>query len=214
VSSWSEQVRYTAPTSRGYHGGVNPQEMLVPLAVLIPEGTKEPQGWQAAPEQTPFWWEEVASSSEPIDEPPPPAPPPKGMLFDPEQLKPPPSPASNDASDEAPGAAGPAWIEQLMATDVFESQRKRVARGYAGDAVFKQMLASLDTRGGRITKTALARAIDYPPFRISGLLSHAQRLFNVDGYPAITVDLESDTVILQKETLLVQFGLADAGEAL
>ena len=42
---------------------------------------------------------------------------------------------------------------------------------------------------------------------MGGLLSRARQLFNIDGYPVVTVDTESDTVILEKQTLLVQFGL-------
>jgi hypothetical protein len=36
----------------------------------------------------------------------------------------------------------------------------------------------------------------------------AQRIFNVDGYPVLCIDPQSDTVQLDKQTLLVQFGLA------
>ena len=56
---------------------------------------------------------------------------------------------------------------------------------------------------------ALARALSYPPFRMSGLLSQAQRVFNVDGYPVITVDIDSDTVSFTRQTLLVQFGVSN-----
>ena len=213
VTTWSERVRYMAPTSRGYHGGVNPQEMLVPLAVLVPTAdTTEPPGWQAAPEATPAWWDEsglrVAPPRAPAEPPAPPVAPPKGMLFDPEQLHEPaePTPAEAQAAD-ADGGAVPAWIDQLFASDVFDSQRKLLTRGYAGDEVYRRLLAALDARGGRMTKPALARAIEYPPFRMGGLLSRARQLFNIDGYPVVTVDTESDTVILEKPTLLVQFGL-------
>ena len=130
------------------------------------------------------------------------------MLFDPEQLREPaePMPAEAQGADADCGAM-PAWIDQLFASDVFDSQRKLLTRGYAGDAVYRRLLAALDARGGRMTKPALARAIEYPPFRMGGLLSRARQLFNIDGYPVVTVDTESDTVILEKQTLLVQFSL-------
>lgn len=212
VTSWSEKVRYIATTNRGYHGGVNPQEMLVPLAVLIPaEATSEPQGWHEAPEPTPTWWDDIVTPIVQATQPPPvtpPAAPPKGMLFDPQPHLTPrePSPEPEDLADSS---AAPAWIEQLFASDTFKEQRKLVARGYAGDAIYRRLLTELDKRGGRMTKPALARAIDHPPFRMSGLLSHAGRLLNIDGYPIVTVDAESETVILEKNTLLVQFGISD-----
>ena len=213
VTTWSERVRYMAPTSRGYHGGVNPQEMLVPLAVLVPTAdTTEPPGWQAAPEATPAWWDEsglpFAPPRAPAEPPAPPAAPPKGMLFDPEELREPaePRPAETPEAD-ADGGAMPAWIDQLFASDVFASQRRLTTRGHTDEDVHRRLLAALDQRGGRMTKPALARAINYPPFRMNGLLSQTRRLFNVDGYPVVTVDTESDTVILEKQTLLVQFGL-------
>jgi hypothetical protein len=43
------------------------------------------------------------------------------------------------------------------------------------------------------------------------LLSVSQRLFNVDGYPVIGLDIQSDTVQLEKQLLLVQFGLEGGG---
>jgi hypothetical protein len=46
---------------------------------------------------------------------------------------------------------------------------------------------------------------------MDGLLSTAQRLFNVDGYPVITVEVDSDTVSFKRRTLLVQFGISDDG---
>jgi hypothetical protein len=105
----------------------------------------------------------------------------------------------------------PSWLDQLFTTPDFAAQRKLLARAYAGDELFKQLLAQLDARGGRMTKPALARALAYPPFRMAGLLTQAQRLFNVDGYPVITVDMESDTVSFERRTLLVQFGISDTG---
>jgi hypothetical protein len=43
---------------------------------------------------------------------------------------------------------------------------------------------------------------------MQGLLSNTQRVLNVDGYPVIAVDAESDTVEFDRQMLLVQFGLA------
>jgi hypothetical protein len=218
VTTWSEGVRYIATANRGYHGGVNPQEMVVPVAVLIPSEDKtEPDGWQAAPEATPLWWDESSMHEpSPASAVPPavvqPTTLPAGALFDKhrdESVKPPsPQPVSDTATSTV---VVPSWLDQLFTTPDFAAQRKLLARAYAGDELFKQLLAQLDARGGRMTKPALARALAYPPFRMAGLLTQAQRLFNVDGYPVITVDMESDTVSFERRTLLVQFGISDTG---
>ncbi len=217
ITSWSERVRYIATANRGYHGGVNPQEMVVPIAVLIPtEESSEPAGWQAEPEVTPVWWDEgsdvvIAPPAAPIEAEP--VAKPAGMLFDKNRDEPPPRPSRKVPPQVAEPDEDqiPDWLEQLFTTEVFDAQRRLVSRGYSGDDLFKRLLTQLDVRGGRMTMPALSRALAYPPFRMSGLLSTAQRLFNVDGYPVITVDIESDTVSFERRTLLVQFGISDDG---
>lgn len=217
ITSWSERVRYIATANRGYHGGVNPQEMVVPIAVLIPvEESDEPAGWQPEPEVTPVWWDEGSDvevqapaapvATEPVSKP-------AGMLFDKNRDEPPPSrsrPVPPQAA-ELDEARIPDWLEQVFTTEVFDGQRRLASRAYSGDELFKRLLAQLDARGGRMTMPALSRALAYPPFRMNGLLSQAQRIFNVDGYPVITVDIESDTVSFVRQTLLVQFGISDDG---
>ena len=216
VTSWSETVRYIAATKRGYHGGLNPQEMVVPISVLIPSGVNEPAGWELKPETTPAWWDaESAPTPQPTVAPAPP-PKPSGMLFDIHRDDP--QPATQPAPSMGTAAAGtagpseiPVWADRVFETETFAAQKKLAQRGYPGDDIFKHLLANLDARGGKLTTAALARAIGYATVRLPGLLSLAQRLFNVDGYPVISVDAQSDTVQLEKQLLLVQFGLGESG---
>jgi hypothetical protein len=211
VTTWSEAVRYIAPTKRGYHGGVNPQEMVVPIAVLAPAGKPEMPGWHFLPESSPAWWD--AEGYSPAVRPPAevaePAPPPPGMLFDLHSDSPvmPPQPVGSAATMSGDGPT-PAWLVDVLASDVYASQKEIVGRAHPGDDVLGRLLAALDGRGGKLTKAALARAISYPVFRMQGLLSNTQRVLNVDGYPVIAVDAESDTVEFDRQMLLVQFGLA------
>ena len=58
-----------------------------------------------------------------------------------------------------------------------------------------------------MTSTALARAIEYSPLRVRGLLATAQRIFNVDGYGVLTRDDASDTIEFNRELLCRQFDL-------
>ena len=68
-------------------------------------------------------------------------------------------------------------------------------------------LLALDERGGKMTRTAFARAVGIPPLRLAGLLAALRRLLNVDGYPVLSVDEASDTVELNRPLLEKQFEL-------
>src|SRR5690606_3087114 len=64
VVPWSEQVRYVRKKA-GYHGGVTPQEIIVPVVVLAP-WDRELEGWQTLVEDPPRWWPADASSGTPV----------------------------------------------------------------------------------------------------------------------------------------------------
>lgn len=215
VTSFSEKVRYIAGTKRGYHGGVNPQEMVVPISVVIPPGVKEaPTGWQLAPESTPVWWDRERRAA-PVATPAPVKKPP-GMLFNIHRDEPKPAVGTGGGSSTTAGVAlpdQPEWVREVFRTEVFAAQKKLVPRGYPGDQVLEHLLTHLDARGGKLTLSGLARVMGYATVRLPGLLAMAQRVFNVDGYPIVSVDSESDTVHFQQQLLLVQFGLPAGAEA-
>lgn len=54
IAPWSEQIRYK-PKKNGYHGGVNPQEIITPIAVLS-SGHVIPSGWVESFTKFPNWW--------------------------------------------------------------------------------------------------------------------------------------------------------------
>jgi hypothetical protein len=54
IAPWSEQLRYK-PKKNGYHGGVNPQELVTPVAVLS-SGKSFPSGWIESLNKFPSWW--------------------------------------------------------------------------------------------------------------------------------------------------------------
>ena len=55
IVPWTERVRYATGRSAGYHGGVSLQEMVVPISILIPAGTKV-KGLDRATDVMPDWW--------------------------------------------------------------------------------------------------------------------------------------------------------------
>ena len=56
ILPWGRDIRY-ASKKCGYHGGVNPQEMVVPLAILKHVTMKSPDGWEELPPYAPEWWQ-------------------------------------------------------------------------------------------------------------------------------------------------------------
>ncbi|MFM7888146.1 MAG: BREX-2 system phosphatase PglZ, partial [Pseudanabaena sp.] len=58
IAPWSEQIRYK-PKKNGYHGGVNPQEIVIPIAVLS-SGKAIPSGWTESSNKFPNWWNIVS----------------------------------------------------------------------------------------------------------------------------------------------------------
>lgn len=59
VVPWSETIRY-APKKQGYHDGVTPQEVLVPMRVFARREWPL-KGWEMLPEQKPAWWNRSAT---------------------------------------------------------------------------------------------------------------------------------------------------------
>ncbi|MFN9878490.1 MAG: BREX-2 system phosphatase PglZ, partial [Planctomycetota bacterium] len=175
IAPWSERVRYGVKKN-GYHGGLTPQEMVIPIAVL--SSTDDiPVGWQEQPVDIPIWWDEPAGDPEVLAAPTPqlkPAPPQNpGLLFE-KQAEPKASAPAGDSSPE--------WVNLFLKSPVYDEQKQLAGRGVPADELLAKLLSSLDQRGGKLTSVALARALAFPEVRLPGLLAKAQRILNVDGY--------------------------------
>ena len=200
IAPWTERLRYGIKKN-GYHGGLTPQEMVVPIGVLC-STHPYPQGWHEAPADFPPWWEEPLTGGgndrDPARHPKPLSPPPAqpaGPLFD-------------WAAAQAPAARPPrAWITTLVSSPLFAEQKKRAGRAVPSDEVMIRLLAVLDDRGGTMTSAALTRALDCPALRLRGLLAITQRVLNIDGYAILTRDEASDTVELNRDLLFRQFAV-------
>ena len=193
----------------GYHGGLTPQEMVVPIVVLS-STDKFPAGWREQPVDTPAWWDEPARVEPAAEQPAPVLKPAEARAGD--ALRPPRRRGDDrgaEATDEPKKADEPcpAWVPRLLASAVFEQQKQLGGRGLPGDEAFTKLLATLDRRGGKMTSVALARALEFPALRLPGLLAKVQRVLNIDGYAVLSRDDASDTVELNRELLLKQFDL-------
>lgn len=204
VAPWSERVRFAAKRS-GYHGGVSPQEVLVPVAVLSPGNI--PTGWTEAPPAEPSWWrgEDVAhlmsSTSEVL--PPPPSRRPRESrqedLFT--------EGSRSSAIQGTPVQVTPtlAWLDALFASETYAAQRRLAGRAAPADDMVHRLLTSLALRGGRITRAGLSQAVEMPIFRLSGLVSAARRVLNVDQAQVLKDDGED--IVFDEALLKTQFML-------
>lgn len=208
IAPWTERVRYGIKKN-GYHGGVSPQEMIIPIAVL--NVTDDfPPGWVEAAVDLPSWWDVVASpvvsDRKPMEKLKPQKPKeiPPGLLFplDEEPVQPQPAVVAQPVVSMVPE-----WIATLFSSPVFEEQRRLGGRAVPANDVLSRLLVAIDERGGKITSPALARAIQFSPMRLRGLLAIAQRILNVDGFTVLTRDEASDTVELDRNLLFRQFDL-------
>lgn len=212
VCLWGERTRY-AGRKNGYHGGLSPQEVTVPLSVMVPLGLSLP-GWTPAPPAQPEWWElpPITKSKEAKPAfagtiaPPvrptgrrPTAQAGQPQLFDTTELPP------------APAPAAPDWISALLSGAIYASQRKLAARVALPDETMRSLLTALSERGGKLSRTALAQRLSLPEMRLAGMLSAVRRMLNVDQAPVLVVDEAAGTVELNLALLQQQFRLVGPG---
>lgn len=236
IAPWSERVRYSVKKN-GYHGGLNPQEMVVPVIVL--SCTNEPPGeWQEQADEIPGWWDEptpdrggevrpasaMATAARPAVTAKK-----RGVLFDMEAEEAAAAGARGAAQGGATGGsqargagagesgagsgaekvALPGWVEQLLRSPVLEQQKKLAGRHVPSDAELVRILTILDGRGGKLTTRALARLVNLHEIRLTGLLAKLIRVLNIDGYAVLEVENASDTVELNVALLRKQFELGE-----
>jgi len=205
VLAWDEKVRY-GKDKRGYHGGANPQELVVPLAILSDVRTKVPEGWREVASFQPAWWRLDASGAAPAA---------SGKakvakevegleLFERAE------PATEPATEPSTGPEAAGWIGALLASAIYKEQSKLAVRGAPDNKLMTKLLAGLDARGGTAVKQALSQDLGMPPIRVDGLVQNVSRILNVDGYEVIGFDRASDTVTLNAELLRTQFDLKES----
>jgi len=189
VVPWSEKIRY-ATKKNGYHGGVSRQEMLVPIGYWMPASDTSPTYLVHVP-SVPDWWDAAPA---PVTTSPPAVP--KGREG-----------KSQPQHDLFTAKVDKSWISPVLSSPLLIQQRERIGRIALNDDRLTRLLQCLDQRGGRATTTQLATAIEQPLLRIRGIVSTLQRMLNVDGYPIITMETATGTVILNPDLLRKQFDL-------
>src|SRR5690606_31273836 len=169
VCVWSESVRHGSKKN-GYHGGVSAQEVVVPLSVFAPMGVEIPE-WRPAPPIVPEWWSASIKTVEVVA-------PPVAPIAKPGSKKPSvPSAQVTLFDNEEPVSSEPttgAWIEQLLASPTYASQKRLAARVAPQDDQVKALLDALQSRGGKLAKAVVAQRLSMPELRISGFVMAAR----------------------------------------
>lgn len=197
VLPWREQVRY-GPRHNGYHGGITPRELLIPLVVLSSDDLPSELGWVATSFRRPVWWQDTsvlraapaaAPPLPPIDQP--------SLFEQPTVLVPDTPPPATAAEPETL-----AWVEALLTADRFRQQRAN-PRVRVGDDELRRMLRVLDATGTMaIAEERLALEADLPAARIGRYIAQLQDLVNVDGYGVVTVadgEVRFDRALLARQ---------------
>lgn len=208
---WSESVRY-AGRKNGYHGGVSLQEVTVPLSVLVPFGMNVPQ-WQSALPAQPEWWD-LPNLATPQTAPQAKAATPRTPARKQSTV-----PAAQDQlfdamlapTPEAPPTQVEDWITALLHSPLYASQRALAARVAPHDEQIRALLNALAERGGKLSRAALAQRVSAPEMRLTGMLSAARRVLNVDQAAVLQVDESTGTVELNLVLLMQQFRITHAG---
>lgn len=187
----SERLRY-GPLKAGYHGGAAPAEAVVPISVLAPG--EAPDGWRLAPPQSPSWWRgPVNGGTAPAAAPA----------------------ASTKAGTRAPRTSqAPTLFDEqpdvaaaVLASPTYRDQRKRAARAaITDDQVARLLSALLATSAYRLDPESAAAALGVATVQLTGALSQAQRLLNVEQYPVLSRDADG-RVVLDTTLLRDQFGV-------
>ena len=218
---WSERVRYTKSRNNGYHGGGSLQEVTIPLGVY--QSATDPDvmpGWVEQLAFKPSWWNAEESGlvqesmSAYLQEK-------KATQKTKKSKK---SPADDRTDDlfglaEAPGESAndrpaqtstpdqPDWVDELVASQVYQGLRRRAARIPVTDEQLKKFLVLLDQKQGTVMNSVVETELKIPPIRMRGFLSAVQKLLNLEGYPILSVYRESGTIKLDIGTLKRQFEL-------
>lgn len=201
LAPWEDDYRYGAKAG-GYHGGATPEEVLVPLAVFLPAGLSLPSGWDVLAQPEPLWWDLRIGAIDVADTPASPTKKPKPAaenqpsMFPIEPVVPVPSP-------QAP--ARPDWIDALLASEMWDAQRKLVGRAAPPDDRASALLAAAARRGGVASFAVLAAESATPPARVAGAIANLARVLNVDGYAVLEVDATAQEVRLSLPLLAQQF---------
>jgi hypothetical protein len=198
VLAASEALRYTGKKT-GYHGGASPQEVIAPMAVLSRDALGV-SGWRPVIDSPPAWWEQMMATTTPqlgVT---------GGGATAAAALS-----AAAPARELAPSvrAALPSWIETLLQSPMYASQRTLVGRSAPSDEQVREVLGAISQGQGRTARTTIAAALAIPEMRVRGLTAGMRRLLNIEGFPVLEEEDGTGMLLLNVELLRKQFALSE-----
>ncbi len=192
VVPWREDIRY-AVKKNGYHGGISLQEMIVPLGIWMPAGLELPDSaYLSLMPVKPQWWD-VDEQGVPL----------KLITAQPVTRR----KVQVGAGDLFAPRQANGLADALVASNVFGHQQSRIGRVALDPQRVAVLVRTLEDGGGRARIEQLARAIEIPAVRMRGVVSILQRTLNIDGFPVITFEQATGTVLLDLLLLRTQFQL-------
>ncbi len=201
IAPYSEHIRY-ANKRNGYHGGVTPQETVIPYAVMKWRGYEKE--WEQVPLFEPEWWdisvpeiEQNVESSIPKKR--------KSRTVSAKAQLDIFSADKSSVSKKTDADEQPDWIEQLLKSPVLAAQKQLCERIAPPDETVFKFLKTLSDHRGTILISTLSTALERPPHRTRHIISVMQRLLNVDGYQTLELDAASGSVTVNMQLLKTQF---------
>ena len=192
VVPWREDIRY-AVKKNGYHGGVSRQEMIVPLGIWTPPSLELPEAdYVPSIPIRPAWWDADGQV----------APPQSVAARPPTKRK-----AAEGSGDLFVPRQASGLADALLVSSVFGHQQARMGRVALDPQRLAALVRTLEEGGGRARVEKLARAIEMPVVRMRGVVSILQRTLNIDGFPVVTFEQATGTVLLDLPLLRTQFQL-------
>lgn len=207
VVPYRERVRYTGDRA-GYHGGMTPQEVCVPLLMLWPVSNAEnmPGSWVRT---LPTFWAAPEQTAPTVETPAPRAPGrsperavrensgPQLGLFAPESLPEPPA---------APPPSGHGLSTRLVATPLYKRRLEGRGRGLDAKQVV-QLLDMLIAARGQESWARLALRLGCSEIRVPNMVAQLARILNVDSVPVLVSRESERVVVLDLDALRAQFEL-------
>jgi PglZ domain len=175
-----EGIRYGARPRNGYHGGITPQECLVPVMAFVQTGRAIP-GWEEVVESQPEWWTAGAPT----------------LAKEPKVKR---------KTKQQPTLFGDDWISNLLASDLFRQQMDLPGNRIQAERL-AAVLRALDAAGNRLLRAAFASRMSLPLVRVNTTVAAMQRVLNYDGYGVLTIDEAADMIVLDRSLLERQFNL-------
>jgi len=176
ILPWAEKLRY-GPLRNGYHGGITPAEVIVPVVVMA---TEIVDGWDLTVIAPPAWWYPTVSEPSPTMSPQ--TSPSRAKTKRKSQPKTPTLFEVEPVSTPRPSVSRPDPIGRIMTSDHVDGQLAALRL----DAVqVAAVLRLLDAAGTAMGEERVADHVGLPRMRMTRLVSQLQRLLNIDGYSVI-----------------------------